>query len=204
MDQATRHRIAAEQLVRLTELKRGSMPAGLVAHPTTADGVRDVRDKYLSHLQYNLEFFFPAYWHHRRPNAAKIARLFDALGFEADWYENLDSLFEGLYADVGRLARPAPWHDLLLIERAIAKSRIARRVDAPPERFARTLRTLKPRRERRLDKDGVFFVWLTTDLITAFGYPGRDPRRAKPVASPFCVAIYRRPRTDTPELVWFG
>jgi hypothetical protein len=178
------------------------VPGGIVDHQTVADEVDNVRLKYLSHIEHHLQFLFPAYWHHRRPSARRIATLFDDLAYECDCFRNLDALFDTLFADVRRLSRPEPWHDLLLIERAIAKSRIAPRVNEKPESFARRLRTMKPRRERRLDHGGVFFVWLDTDLITGFGYPGRHPRRARPLDHRICAAIYRRLRPAKLELVW--
>ena len=202
MDQATRQRIAAEQLVRLSALERGVRPAGIVDHHTVADEVAGVRTKYLSHIAHDLQSLFPRYHHHRRASSRKLAALFGALAYDGDCMRHVDALFETLLADVQRLAQPDGWHDLLLIERAIAKSRIAPRVNEPPERVARRLRALRPRRERSLDRDGMFFVWLKTDLITAFGYPGRDPRRARPLARTMRAAIYRRSRPTKLELVW--
>jgi hypothetical protein len=202
MDQATRQRIAAQQLARLNQLKRALPPARVVDSQTVADEVDGVRTKYLSHIDRAIRFLFPAYWHHRRPSARGLAALSRAFAYQTNSLGNLDSLFDALFADVRRLSRPDPWHDLLLIERAIAKSRIAPPVNRKPESFAHRLRTMKPRRERRFDHGGVFFVWLKTDLITTFGYPGRDPRRARPIDGTICAAIYQRSRPAKLEVVW--
>jgi len=202
MDQATRHRIATEQLGRLSALVQAVRPAGVVEHPTLADEVAGVRTKYLAHIDHDLQTLFPAYRQHRRPSPRLLAALGDELPYQGDCYRNLDALFEALLADVQGLTRADAWHDLLLIERAIAKTKIAPCVDEPRERVARRLRALKPRRERSLERDGVCFVWLTTDLISEFGYPGRDPRRARPLERTTCAAIYRRSRPATLETQW--
>lgn len=201
MDQATKTRIAAEQLARLKSLRRGVVPPGLLEQHTVEDTVADAQLKYVSHIVDSLQLFFPVYCHYRRPSTKKLLALFPELALATDHFLNLDTMFETLLADALRLARADAWHDLLLIERGIAKSRIAPRVDASRSVLARRLRAARPVPSRLVDRGGVFFVWVTTDLVTAFGYPGRDPRRAKPIKRMAC-AIYRRPRTDQPEIIW--
>lgn len=204
MEQATRHRIAAEQLVGLKRLKRGLPPPGVAAGHTVDDMAADVATKYLSHLWTNVELFFPMYRHYRRLTPKMVMALFDQLALATDPFANLDEMFEQLVDDSQRLAHLDAWHDLLLIERAIAKSRIAPRIDDGAGRIERRLRALRPGRRRMVDRDGMFFVVLKTDLITAFGYPGRDPRRAKPAGRGIRGAIFRRTGVDQPELTWLA
>lgn len=204
MEQATRYRIAAEQLVGLSRLKRGLPPPGVAAGHTVDDMAADASMKYLSHLWTNLELFFPMYCHYRRPSPKKVASLFGQLALATDPFANLDEMFDLLVDDVRRLARFDAWCDLLLIERAIAKSRIAPRIDTDAERIKHRLRALRPGRRRNIDRDGMFFIVLRTDLITAFGYPGRDPRLAKPATRAIRGAIFRRRHIDQPELTWLA
>lgn len=204
MDQATRHRIAAEQLVGLKRLKRGLPPPSVAVGHTVDDMTADAAMKYLSHLWANLELFFPMYCHYRRPSSKQVTALFDQLALATDPFANLDEMFDMLVVDARRLARFDTWYDLLLIERAIAKSRIAPRIDDDAERIKRRLRALRPGRRRMIDRDGMFFIVLKTDLITEFGYPGRDPRLAKSVARGIRGAVFRRSRIDQPELTWLA
>ena len=204
MEQATRHRIAAEQLASMKRLKCGLPPPGVAMGHTVDDMAADAALKYLSHLWTNLELFFPLYRHYRRLSPKMVAVLFDQLALATDPFANLDEIFDLLVADAQRLAQLDAWYDLLLIERAIAKSRIAPRLHDDGVRIKRRLRALRPGKCRLIDRDGMFFIMLKTDLITGFGYPGRDPRLAKPVAREIRGAIFRRPRIDQPELAWLA
>ena len=204
MDQATKAKLRSEQLIGLSRLKRGLAPPGVRPGRTVEDTVLGARDKYFSQIRDSLQFFFPVYCHHRPPGLPKLARLFADLALASDRFQNLDPMFEALLGDVRRLTRPDAWHDLLLIERAIAKSRIAPRVAATTARIERRIRATRMGRTRMADRDGVFYVVLKTDLIEGFGHPGRDPRRARPIDGVIRAAILRRPRTNRLELTWLA
>jgi hypothetical protein len=204
MDQAAKTKLGAEQLAGLSRLKLGLAPPGVRPGRTIEDTVLDARTKYYSHIWDSLRFFFPRYCRHRPPGFKKLVAMFDELELESDQFANLDAMFTTLLGDVRRLSRPDAWHDLLLIERAIAKSRIAPRVADGAKRIERRLRAIRIGPSRIADRDGVFFVALRTDLITAFGYPGKDPRRARPARRTIRAAIFRRPGTNRPELTWLA
>lgn len=202
MDQATKTRLRAEQLVGLTRLKRGLAPPGVRNQHTVQDTARDVQWKYLSHFSNSLTFLFPVFARHRPLTAKQLAALFEDLPLKTDSFENLDAMFDRLRANLGRSSRASAWHDLLLIERAIAKSRIAPRVSEAVNRLKQRLRTVRFGANRRVDRGGVSFMLLATDLITRFADPACDPRQAKPIGRKLRAAIYRRPSKTYPELMW--
>jgi hypothetical protein len=204
MEQATKDRLGSEQLVGLSRLKRGLPPPGVRGRRTVEDTVIDARTKYYSHIWGSLQFFFPNYCRYRAPGFKKLSAMFDKLELASDQFANLDEMFKALLDDARRLPRPDAWRDLLLIERAIAKSRIAPRVGDGAKRIMRRIRATRIGPSRMADRGGVFFVALSTDLIATFGYPGRDPRRARPVEGTIRAAIFRRPRTNRPELAWLA
>jgi hypothetical protein len=204
MEQAKKNRLRAEQLVCLTLLKHGARPPGVRDARTVVDTVADARIKYYSHIWDSLQFFFPSYCRYRPPGFRKLVAMFDDLELATDQFENLDDMFAILLADVRRLSAPHAWHDLLLVERAIAKSRIAPRVRDTAKTIERRLRGVRFGSSRMAERSGLFFIALKTDLIRTFGNPGRDPRRARRIDGTIKVAIFRRPQTQRVELTWLA